>query len=110
MKTTTTKKKTQSPANILISRFEKSIDENVGRVLTHPTFLQSASLLVNFNSYRRKWVRSAIDQALARVELPRKSDQERMYAQIEELKARLEDIESSTKQKLEVVGARRVGS
>lgn len=95
----------------LMSRVEKTIDENVGRVLTHPTFLQSASLLVNFNSYRRKWLRQAIDQTLARVELPRREDQERMYSQIEELKARLEDLEASSKAKLEVVqGSRRVGS
>ncbi len=94
----------------LMTRVEKTIDENVGRVLTHPTFLQGASLVVNFNSYRRKWLRTAIDQALARVELPRRADQERMYSQIEELKARLEDLESSAKKKLEVVGTRRVGS
>jgi hypothetical protein len=95
----------------LMSKVEKTIDENLGRVLTHPAFLQSASLVVNFNSYRRKWMRRAIDRALARVELPRREDQERMYSQLEELKARLEDLEATSKKKLEVVqGSLRVGS
>ncbi|MES2963501.1 MAG: hypothetical protein V4760_06395 [Bdellovibrionota bacterium] len=95
----------------LMNRVEKTIDESVGRLLTHPTFLQSASLVVNFNSFRRKWLRQAIDQALAKIELPRREDQERMYSQIETLKARLEDLESTSRTKLEVVqGSRRVGS
>lgn len=98
------------PNNDLIKRVEKTIDESVGRLLTHPTFLHSASLVVNFNSYRRKWLRQAIDRALARAELPRREDQERMYAQLEELKARLEDLESGSLARPSVTRPRRVGS
>lgn len=74
----------------------KSIDERVSHVLTHPTFLRSASLVINLNSYRRKWTRAAVRSALVSLEIPVRTDQERMLALLEQLNTRLQDLETST--------------
>lgn len=70
------------------------IDERVSKVLTHPTFLRSASLVINLNSYRRKWTRAAVRSALVSLEIPVRSDQEKMLALLEQLNTRLQDLES----------------
>ena len=73
----------------------KTIDERVSQVLTHPTFLRSASLVINMNSYRRKWTRAAVRSALVSLEIPVRTDQERMLALLEQLNSRLQDLEDS---------------
>ncbi|RYZ71134.1 MAG: hypothetical protein EOP05_12395 [Proteobacteria bacterium] len=73
----------------------KTIDERFSQVLTHPTFLRSASLVINLNSYRRKWTRAAVRQALISLELPVRTDQEKMLALLEQLNSRLQDLESN---------------
>jgi hypothetical protein len=72
---------------------ERQIDEGLDRLLSHETFLRSTALLVNFNSYRRKWTRSAMVKVLSALEMPVKSDHERMMALLQQLNERLEDLE-----------------
>jgi hypothetical protein len=72
---------------------ERQIDEGLDRLLSHETFLRSAALVVNFNSYRRKWTRSAMARVLGALELPVKSDHEKMLALLQQLNERLEDLE-----------------
>jgi hypothetical protein len=72
----------------------KKMDESFSRVLTHPTFLRSASLVINLNSYRRKWTRAAVRHALVTLELPVRTDQEKMLALLEQLNSRLQDLEA----------------
>ena len=79
---------------------EKQIDEGLDRLLCHQAFLKSASMLLNFSSYRRKWTRSAISHVLSALELPTKSEQEKILALLSKLDEKLEDLEvESAKEK-----------
>lgn len=75
---------------------EDQIEAGLDRVTTHPVFLRSMSILLNANSYRKRWLRQTLSKALTSLELPVRSDQERMLAVLQELRERLEDLESKT--------------
>ncbi len=68
------------------------IDQRMNVLLTNKEFLRTASLVINLNSYRRKWTRTAIQRALVTLQLPVRSDQEKMLAILERLNDRIEDL------------------
>lgn len=73
---------------------EGKLDRKLSRVLCHPVFLQSVSAVLNANSHRKIWM----DQTLLRVwklaQLPNKRDQERTLHLLNELRLRIQDLES----------------
>jgi len=73
--------------------FADSFDKGMNVVLTNKDFLRTASVVINLNSYRRKWTRAAIQKTLTTLELPVRTDQEKMLALLEKLNHRLEDLE-----------------
>jgi hypothetical protein len=98
----------------LIAPLSTSIDKKLNLLLTNPDFLKTASVVINLNSYRRKWTRATVRRVLTSLELPVRTDQEKMLALLEQLNDRIEDLEAATqgqgaetalrKKKLDVVG------
>lgn len=52
--------------------------------------------MINLNSYRRKWTRAVVRSALVSLEIPVRTDQEKMLALLEQLNSRLQDLETRT--------------
>lgn len=77
-----------------ITKISSHLDKHLNAVLTNKEVLRTASVLINLNSYRRKWTRAAVRHALTSLELPVRTDQERMLALLEQLNVRLEDLEA----------------
>lgn len=71
----------------------EKLDQRMTVLLTNKDFLRTASVVINLNSYRRKWTRAAIQRTLTSLELPVRTDQEKMLALLEQLNNRLEDLE-----------------
>jgi hypothetical protein len=77
-----------------VNEITEKLDQKMNVILTSKDFLKTASVVINLNSYRRKWTRTALQRALTTLELPVRTDQERMLAMLEQLGNRIEDLES----------------
>lgn len=71
-----------------LRKVEELIEQSLDRVTCHPAFLQTISNLINWNSQRKIWTRSTLESVWKRLELPIKSDQERILLALQELQIR----------------------
>ncbi|MCM2323930.1 MAG: hypothetical protein NDJ90_11780 [Oligoflexia bacterium] len=75
-----------------LDAIEKTIDKNLEKLFANPAFLQSISMMLNANSYRKILVNFALTQIWKSLQLPNKRDQERTLHLIHELNHRIDTL------------------
>lgn len=79
-----------------IKAWQVQIDQGLDRLTTHQAFLKTVSVALNANVYRKRLSRKLLEKALQSLEIPIRSDQERMLSLIQELQDKIDDIEAKS--------------
>ncbi|MEN0060197.1 MAG: hypothetical protein AAGB31_15265 [Bdellovibrio sp.] len=82
-----------------IRRMEEVVEQSLDRITAHPFFLSTVSHLINVNSYRRIWTRKALEALWKDLELPIKSDQERILLSLQEMQVRIKGLQLELEEK-----------
>jgi len=73
--------------------FEKQFEQGLEKLMTHPLFMESMSILLNLNSYRRIFFKESLSKLWKTLELPNKHDQEKTLFLMAELQHKIMKLE-----------------
>jgi CO dehydrogenase/acetyl-CoA synthase beta subunit len=82
-----------------LHKMEELIEQSLDRITCHPAFLTAVSNVINLNSYRKIWIRKALEAIWKDLELPIKGDQERILLALQEMQIRIKKMQLELQEK-----------